>query len=100
MKTFLVKLSKSISVIAFPGATLIRPTYPRPVQAGYAVFLLLVAQRSFQQWRSPETSRADRVVAALAISGVMLSGLLFMLMAASTLHQLIYRPSAPAARPA
>jgi hypothetical protein len=98
MKTLLVRLSKSISVIAFPGVMLLLPTYSLAVQVGYAVLLLLVTHRSVQEWRSPETSRTDRVIAALAISGVMLSGLLFMLMAASMLHQVIHRPSAPAAR--
>lgn len=98
MKTLLVRVSKSISLIAIPGVMLLLPTYPLAVQLGYAVLLLLVTHRSLQEWRSPETSRTDRVIAALAISGVMLSGLLFMLMAASMLHQVIHRPSAPAAR--
>lgn len=97
MKTLLVRLSKSISVIAFPGVTLLLPTYPLTVQVGYAVFLLLVAHSSVKQWRLPEASRADRLVAALVMSGVMLSGLLFILMAASIPDQVIHRPSAPAA---
>ncbi len=95
MKTLLVRFSKSISLVAFPAVMLLLPTYPLAVQVGYAALLLLVAHRSVQQWRSAETSRADRVVAALAISGVMLSGLLFILMAASMFHQVIHRPSAP-----
>ena len=93
MKTLLVRLGKSISIIAFPAVALVLPTYPLPVQVGYTVLLLLVAHGSVEQWRSPEASRADRVVAALAISGVVLSGVVFILIAASMLQKVIHRPS-------
>jgi hypothetical protein len=97
MKTLLVRLSTSISVIAFPGLTLLLPTYPLPVQVGYAVVMFIAAHGAVQEWRVPEAGRADRAVAALAISGVVLSGLLFILTTASLLNQLIHRPGAPTA---
>jgi hypothetical protein len=86
-----------MSFIVFPGVMLLLPTYPLPVQVGYAAVLVIVADGSIREWRSPEASGADRLVAALAIAGVMLAGLLFILMAASTLHQIIHRPGASAA---
>lgn len=94
MKKLLIRLSKSLTVIIFPAVTLLLPTYPLPVQLGYAVVLIIVAHGAVQEWRAPEAERADRVVAALAIAGVVLSGLLFILMAASLVNQIIHRPGA------
>jgi hypothetical protein len=97
MKKLFIRLIKSLTVIVFPAVTLLLPTYPLPAQLGYAVVMFIAAHGAVQEWRAPEAGRGDRVVAALAIAGVVLSGLLFILMAASLLNQLIHRPSAPIA---
>jgi hypothetical protein len=97
MKKLIIRLIKSLTVIVFPAVMLLLPTYPLPVQLGYALVMFIVAHDAVQEWRAPEAGRADRVVAALAIAGVVLSGLLFILMAASLLNQLIHRPGAPTA---
>jgi hypothetical protein len=77
--------------------TLLLPTYQLSVQLRYAVVVMIIAQRSVEQWSSPYASRADRIVAALAVIGVLVSGVLFILMAASALYRFIHLPSAPAA---
>ena len=94
MTRLFIRLIKSLTVIVFPAVTLLLPTYPLPAQLGYSVVLIIVAHGAVQEWRASEAGRADRVVAALAIIGVLLSGLLFILMAASLLNQLIHRPGA------
>jgi hypothetical protein len=97
MKKLFVRLIKSLTVIVFPAVTLLLPTYPLPVQVGSAVVMFIAVHGAVQEWRAPEAGRADRVVAALAIIGVLLSGLLFILTTASLLNLLIHRPSAPTA---
>jgi hypothetical protein len=95
MKKFLIRVSRSLSIVILPGMTLLLPTYPLPVQLGYAVVVMIIAQRSVEQWSSPYASRADRIVAALAAIGVVVSGVVFILMAASALYRFIHLPSAP-----
>jgi hypothetical protein len=94
MKRFLIRLSKSLSIVVLPEMTILLPTYPALAQLGYAVFVVFIGHRSVEQWRSPQASRADRIVAALAVAGVVVSGALFMMMAASALFRFIHRPGA------
>ena len=95
MKRWVLRFSKGLNLIVLPAMTIVAPTMPLAFQLGYGVVVLTIAHRAVEEWRQPSAARADRVVAAFAVTGLVLSGALLMLMLASSIHQFIQQPSAP-----
>jgi len=95
MKRWILRFSKGLNVIVLPAMTIAAPTIPLVFQLGYTVVLLIVAHSVSEEWRQPSPTRADRVAAGLAVTGLVLSGLLLMLMMTSAIYRFIHQPSQP-----
>jgi uncharacterized membrane protein YqhA len=95
MKRWLVRLTKGLNPIVLPAMTVVAPTMPLVFQLGFGVVILITAHSAVEEWRRPDPVRMDRIVAALTVIGLLLSGLLLILMMASALHRFVQQPSAP-----
>jgi hypothetical protein len=95
MKTWVLRLSKGLNLIVLPAMTIAAPTMPLVFQLGYGVVVLMIAHRAVEEWRQPNAVRADRIVAAFTVTGLVLSGVLLMLMMASAIYRFIRQPSTP-----
>jgi hypothetical protein len=95
MKRWILRFSKGLNLIVLPAMTIAAPTMPLVFQLGYAVVLLIVAHSVGEDWRPPIAAHADRVTAGLAVTGLVVSGLLLILMMTSAVYRFIHQPSQP-----
>ena len=95
MKRWTLRFSKGLNVIVLPAMTIAAPTMPHVFQLGYTVALLIVPHSVGEDWRQPSATRADRVAAGLAVTSLVLSGLLLTLMMTSAIYRFIHQPSQP-----
>ena len=76
MKRWVLRFSRGLNLVVLPAMTIVPPTMPLAFQLGYGVVVLTIAHRAVEEWHQPSAARADRVVAAFAVNGLVLSGVL------------------------